>query len=259
MLPLGNFSAADPEGLIAIAGLILGVVGVAVGVVYARRRAQLVFTQAGNVVVDATQPGADDIEIAWRGTKVPSVSRTRIAIWNDGALTLEGSAIVENYPLRLKFKGEVLSVSVLARSHKENGFDAWADPEAKDAVRIMLDYFDRHHGAVIEVVHGSNHWGGTPSGTIKGVPHSFIEREAWEEGDGVLGFVVIALSAVMVGSAISANSLVGKIATGLALALPGLLLLLLTMSKWRGRPPKALRISDKPDLSRWRRLLRRLP
>src|SRR3712207_4057060 len=104
---------------LAIAGLVLAPLLAAAGFLVGRRRARLVFVQSGNVVV--RQPN-DDITIHWRDTQVTSVSRTRIVVWNAGNVTLEGDAVVDNYPLRFWFApgAQVLSAEVVAGTHEEN-------------------------------------------------------------------------------------------------------------------------------------------
>lgn len=253
---LASFSATEPDGLIALAGLAIGLLGIAVGVAFARRKPQLVFNQEGNVVVDATEPEAEDIEIAWRGTNVPSVSRTRISIWNAGALTLEGAAVVKDYPLRLKFKGQVLAVSVLARTNPENNFNALPDAEEKTSVLLEFDYFDRDHGALIDVVHGSNRWGAEPSGTVKGSSRALCERTEWW-GDDFISLVPFAGMAVTGLLWLATAKTSGELITSAVFAALGCLLFTSALiSSWRARPPKALRLSEKSERPTWRRFLR---
>jgi hypothetical protein len=160
---------------LGIAGLAAAPIGVAAGVRYGRRRARLVFVQRGNVIVE--QPN-DDITVHWRGHPVPRVSRTNITVWNAGTETIEGTAVVPNYPLRFSFSGdaEVLSIRMGGRTNDENAFKAEHDPDCTGAVRITFDYLDARQGARFEVLHTSDDPEAVPSGTIKGVERTLEDR-----------------------------------------------------------------------------------
>jgi hypothetical protein len=127
--------AIGASDIIGIAGVVVALIGILVGVLYARRRPNLVFHQEGRVVVRG-QPD-DDLEVYWRGKPVPAFSRTRLWVWNAGSATLDRSAAVPGYPLRLSFgdeNTEVLDVEELLVSKEENGFLVERDPDQLNSV-----------------------------------------------------------------------------------------------------------------------------
>ena len=177
-----------------------------------------------------------------------------MAIWNAGALTLDGALVVPNYPLRLKFRGSVLSVSILARTHAENNFDAWPDTEVTNSVQLKFDYLDHDHGALIDVVHASNRWGGNPSGTLKGIVTAISEREPLFDLNIVSLLPIVGMSAAGIGSLVSARGVSDLIFSAVILFFAFLLALNAFISIWRATPPKSLRVSEK-STTLWRRAL----
>jgi hypothetical protein len=166
-------SAADLWG---IAGVGVGVVGIVVAVVLARRRAMPVYQVIGNRVIRGLP--ADHITVQYNGQDVPQVTRTRITFWNAGKKTLDGADVVEGYPIRFLFSNEaskVLDVSMLKVTNIENQFSAMSD-DKDAAVRFDFDYLDFKQGAVVEILHTDESWRVRSSGTIKGLPKGVVER-----------------------------------------------------------------------------------
>lgn len=177
--------------ILGVAGVIVGIVGAVVGIVYGRSRGWPVFKQVGNSVVTAAPE--EHITVQHAGKDVPRVTRTRIAFWNAGHRTLDGSMVVADYPVKFNFKGgttEILSLAVIQESDPANGFAAVADP-SNSAVAISFDYLEPRQGALLEVLHTSDRWGAVATGKIKGLPEGIREAESPEEDRSFWAFVLI--------------------------------------------------------------------
>jgi uncharacterized membrane protein YsdA (DUF1294 family) len=164
----------DVSVLIGATGVLVGVIGAWLAFKYGRHKPRLVYCLDGAVVVDSTR--TDDVELTWRGRKVPSVSRTTISVWNAGSHTLDGEEIVRGYPLRFIFGGDVLLVDQVASSKKENGFSVSIDPNDPVATIIQFTYLDPRHGGTFEVTHASGTWLAVPEGAIKGAEIALTRR-----------------------------------------------------------------------------------
>ena len=111
---------------------------------------------------DAVFPA--EVEVRYRGTPVPEITSSTIWIWNAGKKTVRGSDIVANYPLQLRFDGEV-SMSRSERVSREAvQISADTSGEVRRTVRYSFEFLDPGDGGVLEVLHtGSDeapewHW-----------------------------------------------------------------------------------------------------
>jgi hypothetical protein len=235
--------------VLGIGGVLVGIAAIAVAVLIARRRPQLVFVQEGNVVVEGDDP---DITVAWRGVHVPNVSRARITMWNAGTKTFDGSAVVRNYPLRYVFSGanRILAVTVLVCSDEANAFEAHISPDdshTPDSVLLDCEYLEPRQGAVIEVLHTSNRWGAQPAGTVKGLRKPLVER-ANVSGAGVpLAVLGVPAVAGTIFAGLHHHESIVAFAVVVASALVFMIVLGGLYFEWRSRPPKELRASTKSD------------
>jgi hypothetical protein len=121
----------------------------------------------------------DELEVTWRGHVVPAFTRSRVWLWNAGSATLDGSAIVDGYPLRLSWGDEstrLLSVQSLDVSRAENSLEVTLDAGSRSSVVISFEYLDPGQGAVFEILHTCPDWRASPSGTLKGSPEGLRER-----------------------------------------------------------------------------------
>lgn len=171
---------------IGLAGVVVGIVGILVGVTYGRTRGRPVYKQIGNTVVTASSE--EQITVQHAGKNVPRVTRTKVAFWNRGRKTLEGSDIVVDYPIRFQFPDEdtkILAVTTLRRSDEANNFNATIDNDGS-SILITFDYLDQGQGGLIEVLHTCTVWGALVSGKIKGLPRGTREIESRPMGRPII-------------------------------------------------------------------------
>ncbi len=113
----------------------------------------------------------EQVEIRYQGRIVPRLTKTYLALWNAGRVTVKGDDIVEDDQLRLVFgnDAEVLGTSLLGVSREQNGFRAGVD-SAMNTVILEFDYLDAGDGALVELLHTDEKRYPEVKGTVIGIP-----------------------------------------------------------------------------------------
>lgn len=149
-----------------------GLVGYVFFVLQARRDAPMLAFQSSSVRVvtrSEEEVGGLDLNVRFKGTDVPRLTRTRIAIWNSRWAVVRGADIAERDPLRIGVRGaEILDVRSITQTRDAIQFVA----EARDGVCFMdFDFLDRHDGVLLDLLHtGSDTDRLSIQGTVKGLP-----------------------------------------------------------------------------------------
>jgi hypothetical protein len=115
---------------------------------------------------------------------INSISRTRIAFWNQRGDTIRREDIVASDPLRIKFpdEGTPLQVRTLSSSREQTRLEAFTDPANHHLVDLDFDYLDAGDGAVFEIVQEGT---ARPelSGTIMGAKVRQVESTKLSPGE----------------------------------------------------------------------------
>ena len=169
----------------------LNAVGVAVGVIsliitslsliaayvfYRRSKSESRLSyQSDSYTLLGTRAPSPDIEITFRGKKVPHVTKSQVLIWNDGNTTIDGNQIVEADPLRIVTspESEILDVKVLRVARDVNEFSAEKGAAAPNEVRCGFEWLDPADGALIQVFH-SGETRLKVIGTLRGLPKGVL-------------------------------------------------------------------------------------
>jgi hypothetical protein len=211
-----------------IGGLIGAFVSAVISYVFfmlqARRDAASLAFQSSSVDVvtpSEEEVGGLELEVLFKGARIPRLTRTRMALWNAGWATVEGADISENDPLRIRLRDgpmrvEILDVRLVRATREAIAFSAEV---RKGTCFVNFDFLDRHDGVVLDLLHTGSATG-RPSidGVIKGLPAgvsyygdlirpsqaaSEVRRR---ENDpitvGQLAFVLLVAAGVLVGVAI---------------------------------------------------------
>src|SRR5437899_7871007 len=108
-------------------GTIIGISGVLIGIVlwYASKSRSRLAAQANTLQLagpNAVFP--DELEFLFKGSKVPNVTMSRVAIWNIGNTTLKGDQITTSDPLRIITSdgSVVLEATIRDSTRKVNDF-----------------------------------------------------------------------------------------------------------------------------------------
>ena len=119
-----------------------------------------------------------NIEIRFRNQVVERLTKTYIVFWNAGKVTLRGSDIVEDDPVRCEFAPDarVLEASVVKNSRPANKFSIVVDPKCPNCAVLSFDYLDTNDGATIEILHTDQQRYPALKGTVRGVPRGVLDR-----------------------------------------------------------------------------------
>jgi len=159
-----------------VGGVIGAAVAIAIGYIFyvlqAQRDAPSLAYQSSSVRVvtrSEEEVGGLDLDVRFKGTAVPRLTRTRLAIWNPRWAVVRGVDIAESDPLRIGFRGaEILDVRSVKQSREAILFVA----EAREGTCFMeFDFLDRHDGVVLDLLHtGSDTDKPSFQGTVRGLP-----------------------------------------------------------------------------------------
>ena len=147
-------SKAWLSGLFGLFGGLIGVVGIVLFVA-TRSRSRIAAQINSLELVGGNSVLPDEIEFLFRGTKVPKVTLSRIAVWNSGNQTLTGDQIVDGDPLRIVTSegSEILEASILKRTRQVNEFSCVRVNDVPNGAFCRFDYLDPQDGALIQIIH----------------------------------------------------------------------------------------------------------
>ena len=144
--------------IIGIAALIVGLLGIPITFIVARRtrqRPDLRYAIDFDVILNPSDRLFDQgLYMTLKGDKIDCISRTRIALWNQRGDTIRRSDILDTDPLRLQFEKDdkALQSRVITMSRKQIALSA-IEPVNESAVLIDFDFLDAKDGGVLEVIH----------------------------------------------------------------------------------------------------------
>jgi hypothetical protein len=161
---------------LAWVGSILGIFGILISIIfyiYSRQRGLLRYAQSGDRLLGLTAAGLPEgVTVMYRGDNIPRLTRTIFWLWNDGEKTFRRSDLVANDRLRLEISGVggILTAKVLKQARDVCDFDVVLDPEDPTKILISFEFLDKKDGAVLEILHSSDHYLMKIRGTIVGLP-----------------------------------------------------------------------------------------
>ncbi len=144
--------------ILGIAALIVSVVGIPIAFVLARRtrqRPDLRYAIDFDVILDPSSRLFDEgLYMTLGDNKIDSISRSRVAIWNERGDTINRSDILATDPLRLQFNKDdkPLQSRIISMSRRQIAISA-IDAADDQTVLIDFDFLDAKDGGVLEVIH----------------------------------------------------------------------------------------------------------
>lgn len=243
-----------------------GWVGVVIGVLVslyfyrkADRRARLTYSALGIPIVQGSHAEllAADIEVSYRGKVIPRVSVATVTIWNTGNATLEGAAIADADPLRIRsLGGEILAATIVRWTNLANAVKL-VEPEGGE-VRVNFDYLDPKDGVTVRVVHTSMEPAPSLGGSMKGIkiealPFS-IEVFTSSRIERVFSGVVNLLPVLILVMVFAGGREFASDGERVAMGAVALLMLAISVTSWARRnpltPPAKLRGTSAGDPER---------
>lgn len=160
-------------------GTIIGILGVVIAIYTYKTTTigpRLVYTWSSLKIIGKNEVTPDEIEIYFKGIKVPRVIKTTIIIWNSGNKTIEGSNIVKNDPLRLEFSEneEIIGASIIKRTKEFNEVQIVNNLNKENVIDIEFEYLDPKDGVSIEILHTDIKRYPKFKGSIKGMPKGIL-------------------------------------------------------------------------------------
>ena len=96
-----------------------------------------------------------NLEMTIGGHQITSISRTRLAFWNQRGDAVRGTDIVKSDPIRLEFaEGDTpLQARTLSSSREQINLTASINSANPASVNITFEFLNSRDGAIIEIVH----------------------------------------------------------------------------------------------------------
>jgi hypothetical protein len=159
-------------------GSLIGLIGILIAIVSwlsSRARSRLA-SQVNSLQLLGSNPALpNEIEFLFKGSVVPKVTLSRVAIWNMGNTTLRRDQIIATDPVRITTtEGSiVLEARILKRTRQVNDFSVGLRHGFANEVECQFDYLDPRDGAVVEVIHTGNEQINVV-GTLRGIPKPIV-------------------------------------------------------------------------------------
>jgi len=142
-----------------------------------RQRLPTYVVRSVNLIEDSVSK-LNEIEILYAKSKVRNLSVARIAFWNAGSETINGSDVTKASPLKVVGREGVdfLGLEIVYEKNKANNFNLSPvnDPEEpgkhlQNEMEITFDYIDKNEGIILQVFHtGKTNENIEIQGVIKG-------------------------------------------------------------------------------------------
>jgi len=156
---LKDFIAANPE-LINLVSIALGIAGVLLAVYFYKQSKpirQLSFAcRTFRIISDKCQrvPG---LGVAYEGKDIPSLSITKLAVWNAGTEALRAQDIPSSDPLVIAVRGSkvhLLKVAVIEVTHTANAASVqFSVNDGNEPAKLTFEYLNPGDGLLVDVVH----------------------------------------------------------------------------------------------------------
>jgi hypothetical protein len=148
----------DINVILAWAGLVVGIIGIPIGYLIARRgrqRPDLRSASQFDEIISSEDGILDRLNMEFDGKKIFSVSRTRLALWNARGDTVRGSDILPADRLRLQLESDDLALHVRVIAISREQIDAICEIDSSDptAANISFDFLDASDGFIVELLH----------------------------------------------------------------------------------------------------------
>lgn len=124
-----------------------------------------------NALIEGLEDKIKDIEVLYKGKKVPNLSITKIAFWNAGTDAITNSDIPTTDRLRIKAKDgvSILDFSILHQKNPKNNFTAITQPDA--TLLLDFEFIRKDEGVIFQVLHtGTSNSDIKFLGSLKDVP-----------------------------------------------------------------------------------------
>jgi hypothetical protein len=159
-----------PDSLSEIS-IVIGLVGIGLAVLFylkSRRIKRLSYSLWSFTLLRDFKAQIEDLSISYGERQIPSLTVTKVALWNSGNVTIQRSDIATADQLRIAAREgcKILDVAVLHAPNPANLFDV-----TRQGCRVLInfDFLDSREGGVVQVLHsGKSSADVAITGSIKG-------------------------------------------------------------------------------------------
>jgi hypothetical protein len=239
-------------------GVAIGILGLIAAYIFYRRslvRPKISFIKNSLFVIGPNSEFPSELEVFYKGKKVPLVTKSMVVIWNSGNSTLSGTQVVETDPLRIEvgIDCEVLDVELERFTRKTNAFNISISPEYPNIVKCSFDYLDPQDGVVIRVIHTGD-TDITVTGTLRGIPKGLSNLgDSMEMRQSVDAFIGLSLTflawiffyVVLYYAGLPISYPVRILLAGLLAIIVELILKFYASPRWKTKIPRQLSKSSK--------------
>jgi hypothetical protein len=168
-----QFQALTSNPWTTIVSIISGFIGIGLTLLFGfltLRKKELKYAMTGSNLIKNSVSRFTSLGIFYDGSKIDTLSVTRLAIWSSGNETIQGSDITSKNPIRVTIIGEgtILAGELISTNKETNNFNVVK--ELDGSYLIEFEYLDKEDGAVFQFVHtGSSYKNIQLCGTVKGL------------------------------------------------------------------------------------------
>lgn len=170
-----KFTVENAE-LITWLGLILGVVGIILAVIFyyrAKARKELKYYTYGFNLVHESLSEVPNLQVKFADKEIKNLTVTNLVIWNSGNMTIDKNDHVTLEPIRIVCDEEIVIYSLELEISVEPSNNIQITEHDK-SYHCTFDYLDRNQGCIIKIFHsGKNMEPIRLIGKIKGGTISF--------------------------------------------------------------------------------------
>lgn len=167
-----NSLATNPW--LVIISFIISLLGIVLAIIFYFKSKRLKKPRLESKSINLLRESAekiDGLKITYLSENIPNITITKLAIWNEGNETVNGSDIAQAHPLAIIAENDVkiLEAKIIYTKNESNEINI-QEIESGKKLNVTFDYLDFEDGAVIQILHTGNSSEDIKfEGTIKGV------------------------------------------------------------------------------------------
>jgi hypothetical protein len=111
------------------------------------------------------------------GVQVRTLTKSILALWNDGATTIRGTDIVDHDPLRIECVngGRILYNEIARATRPANRVELAFDESHPGSLHCWFDYLDQGDGVIVELWHTGVDVRLAVRGSVRGLPNGVTD------------------------------------------------------------------------------------
>lgn len=171
---MGPLEQIVTHPLFALVGFLVGLLGIYLHL-RDRKYARLSYATVNFNLVQDYVERIPNLQVAYAGKRVLSITVSRIAFWNSGTDILNGSNIAPGDPLRFEIpEGKILEWQLVEATNPANQISL--SLRSNGALHISFDFLNKGDGAIVQILHTGQRV--NLLGQVKGVGNPVLQRGA---------------------------------------------------------------------------------